>query len=242
MSDSWLRFWDRPNSIYANERHRAVHYARLADDILATLPERPGLTVLDYGCGEARDAGRVAARVGRLLLYDAAPSTRDRLAAAAGDDPGIAVLDDPGLAALPAGSVDAIVVCSVLQYVDRDALPGLLDTLRRLLKADGLLILADVIPPECGLADDVRALLTAGARHGFLVAALAGLATTLFSDYRRVRSRLGLSVYADGEFRAILANAGLDVALHDRNFGFNPARRTYLARPRQGRGTSPPGS
>ena len=76
MSDSWLRFWDRPNAIYANDRHRQVHSIRIADDILSILPTHPGLRVLDFGCGEAREAGRVAARTQRLFLYDAAPSVR----------------------------------------------------------------------------------------------------------------------------------------------------------------------
>lgn len=231
MTDSWLRFWDRPHRIYANDRHLRVHYARIADDSITVLPPRSGLRVLDYGCGDALEAARVASRVGRLFLYDAAPSVRERAVARFSGTGNMTVLDDSGLDALPAGSLDVIIVFSVIQYIDRAALPPLLARMRSWLVPDGLLVLADVIPPEAGLVDDVRALLSTAIPHGFLLAALGSLATTLFSDYRQLRQNLGLSIYADDELRAALTAAGFAVERHSRNLGFHPVRRTYLARP-----------
>jgi SAM-dependent methyltransferase len=231
MNDSWLQFWNRPHRIYVNERHLRVHYARVAADILSVLPDRPGLRVLDYGCGEALEAERIAARVDRLFLYDAAPSVRARVAARFAGTANIAVLDDGGLAALPDGTADVVVVFSVIQYMDRAELPGLLASVRRWLAPGGTLVLADVIPPEAGLLDDVRSLLTTGARHGFLLAALGGLATTLVSDYRRLRQRIGLTIYSEAEIHDALRQAGFTAAAHSHNLGFHPARRTYLARP-----------
>ena len=37
--------------------------------------------MLDHGCGEALDAGRVAAACGKLYLCEAAPSVREKLRA-----------------------------------------------------------------------------------------------------------------------------------------------------------------
>lgn len=231
MSDSWLRFWDRPHRIYVNERHLNVHYARVAEDILSVLPQRAGLRVLDYGCGDALEADRIAARVGRLYLYDAAPSVRARVAARHTSVANIAVLDDAGLAGMTDGAVDVAIVFSVVQYLSRSELSALLQRLRRWLAPDGLLVLADVTPPEARLVDDVRSLLTTAVRHGFLLAALGGLATTMVSDYRRLRQRVGLSIYAETEMHDLLRQAGFAPETYGRNLGFHPTRRTYLARP-----------
>ncbi len=231
MTDSWLRFWDRPHKIYVNDRHLRVHCARVADDIVSILPARPGLAVLDFGCGEALEAGRVAARVGRLYLHDGASSVRAHLAARVAEMANVTVLDEVGVEALTDRSLDVIVVFSVIQYIDRAALAALLRQWRQKLAPDGMLVIADVIPPEAGLVDDIRSLLATAWRHGFLLQALGGLAATLFSDYRRLRQQLGLSIYRDEEIRDLMQAAGFKVERRPANLGFHPARRTYLARP-----------
>src|SRR5688500_1379774 len=74
----WVAFWNSEHSIYVSARHRDVHYRTIADDIRAYAPRRDA-TVLDYGCGEALHADRVAASAGRLILCDAAPAVRASL-------------------------------------------------------------------------------------------------------------------------------------------------------------------
>ena len=59
MSD-WQSFWDSDHSIYVSARHKDVHYREIADQIAAFVPH-PKARVLDYGCGEAIRADRVAA-------------------------------------------------------------------------------------------------------------------------------------------------------------------------------------
>ncbi|HTP84860.1 MAG TPA: class I SAM-dependent methyltransferase [Alphaproteobacteria bacterium] len=230
MSESWLRFWDRPHHIYVNDRHLRVHYARIADEILSILPDRGSLSVLDFGCGEALDAARVAARAARLYLYDGAPSVRARLARRFANSPRIAILDQAGLDALPDNSLDVIVAFSVIQYIDRAELPGLLAGWRSKLAVGGFVILADVIPPKARLLDDIGSLLSTARAYGFLLAALGGLLTTLFSEYRRLRHQIGLATYDEPEVMALLRDAGLAPIPHPRNLGFNQARRTYLGR------------
>ncbi|MBM3539235.1 MAG: class I SAM-dependent methyltransferase [Alphaproteobacteria bacterium] len=230
MTDSWLGFWNRPHSIYVNERHLRVHCRRVADDILSVLPGEPGLRVLDYGCGDALDADRIAARVGRLFLYDAAPAVQARLRKRFARVPNITVLDDAGLAALGEAALDVIVVFSVIQYLPRSELPALARDWRRRLRPGGRLIVADIIPPEVGMMADIRSLLATASAHGFLLAALAGLVATFFSDYRQLRQRLGFAVYSETEIAALLNAAGFAPALQARNLGFHPARRTVIAR------------
>ncbi len=80
MSAGWLKFWDGSHSIYVNARHRDVHYSLIAQQIAALVPS-PQARVLDYGCGEALHADRVAAAAGELLLCDGAPRVRAGIAA-----------------------------------------------------------------------------------------------------------------------------------------------------------------
>ena len=228
MTESWLGFWNRPHSIYVNERHLRVHCRRVADDIISVLPAGAGLCVLDYGCGDALEAALVAARVDRLFLYDAAPSVQARLRERFTGIANLTVLDDGGLAVLT--GLDVIVVFSVVQYVPRGELPALLRDWRRRLKPGGSLILADIIPPDIGMLADIRSLLATAAANGFLLAALGGLVATFFSDYRRLRQDLGFAVYSDAEIEGLLTVAGFAPSLQARNLGFHPARRTVIAR------------
>jgi SAM-dependent methyltransferase len=231
MSDSWVRFWDRPHSIYANDRHLAVHCAHVAGEIVSVLPAKTGLRVLDYGCGEALSAGRVAERVAQLCLYDAAATVRAHLDERFAGVPNISMLDDAALDRIAPGSLDVIVLFSVVQYIDRAQFPALLRRLRGWLAQDGLLIISDVIPPNASMVEDIQSLLRTAWRYGFLIAALGGLAATFFSDYRRLRQQLGFATYDDVEMRALLSDAGYRCERYARNLGFHPGRRTYMARP-----------
>lgn len=226
----WRAFWNRPNRIYVNERHLRVHYRQVADDLIALAPGRSAV-VLDYGCGEALEADRVGAAVARLMLYDAADATRARLEARHGGNGRIAVLDEAALAALTPRSVDLIVVNSVAQYLSREEFVALLGSARRWLAEGGRLVLADIVPPDNGMAADVASLLRTAARERFLMAALAGLTMTAVSDYGRMRRELRLSTYTVGEVAALARAAGLAAVREPRNLGFNPRRMTFTLRP-----------
>lgn len=229
QATSWAEFWDRPNRIYVNDRHREVHYARLAEDVLGVLPQgRP--RVLDYGCGEALHADRIAARCGHLHLCDGSRTVRERLASRCAADPAISVLAPEGIGALPDQTLDLVVASSVVQYVERDELRRLLPLWRRKLTTDGRLVIADVIEPGTGVAADVTALLELARREGFLLAALGGLAVTLASDYRRLRRDLGLSAFTEAEMLRLLAEAGFVGSRRQPNFGFDAKRMTFIAR------------
>ena len=56
----WLSFWNSPNKIYVNERHRDVHYRDVAQAIRRFVT-KADTTAIDYGCGEATRADIVAA-------------------------------------------------------------------------------------------------------------------------------------------------------------------------------------
>ena len=226
----WREFWNRDTTIYVNARHRAVHYDTLACEIAVHVT--PGAVVLDFGCGEALSADRVASRASRLYLCDSSELVRGRLAARFAAHANVTVLAPEALEGVPVRSVDLAIVNSVLQYLSRPECEALLARLRGLLAPGGRVLVADVIPPGVSPATDALALLRFASRHGFLGAALAGLVRTFFSDYRATRARLGLTHYTEVEMLALLDRAGFDAARQRPNLGHNQARLAFFAAPR----------
>jgi SAM-dependent methyltransferase len=228
LSD-WKSFWDSDHSIYVNTRHKDVHYRTIAEQIAAFVPG-PEARVLDYGCGEALHAEVVAAVAAQVLLSDSADSVRAAMARRLAGNPRIKVLSPDEVAALPDRSLDLIVSNSVVQYLTLAELERLLALWRRLLAPRGSLIVADVIPPDVGKLSDVAALLRFAAQHGFLLAALAGLARTAVSPYRKLRSTLGIAQYTQADFMEKLVAAGFAAERLPHNLEHNPARMTFRAR------------
>jgi SAM-dependent methyltransferase len=229
MSD-WRSFWDSAHSIYVNARHKDVHYREIADQIAAFVPG-PSARVLDYGCGEAIRADRVAAVASELMLCDQAPSVRAAITARFAADPRIRALAPEEVETLPDGSVDLIVANSMTQYLAPAELDRVLRLWHRLLAPGGTLIVGDVIPPAAGALTDVTALLRYAAANGFFLAALWGLARTAVSPYSRLRSRLGVTRYTQSDFMQKLTSAGFGAERLPRNLEHNAARMTFRARP-----------
>ena len=231
MISSWLAFWDKPHSIYVNARHKDVHYRLIAEALAALVPS-PGARVLDDGCGEALHADLVAAAAGELLLCDGAPSVRTALAQRFAGNPKIRALAPEEVEQLPDQSLDFIALHSVAQYLTPEQTQTLLKLFRRLLRPAGILLVSDVIPPQTTVATDIGALLRFGAANGFFLAAISGIARTLFSDYRYLRARLGLARYSEAAMTEKLAAAGFAAQRSPKNLGHNPARMAFIARPR----------
>src|SRR5262249_1007440 len=110
-------------------------------------------------------------------------------------------------------------------------LDRLLAVWRRLLTTAGVLIVGDVIPPDAGAVTDVLALLRYAARNGFFAAALGGLARTVFSPYRQLRSRIGVTRYTETQFADKLRAAGFTARRLPRNMEPNSPRMTFGAHP-----------
>jgi SAM-dependent methyltransferase len=228
MSD-WRSFWDSEHSIYVNARHKDVHYRDMAEAIVGFVPG-PQARVLDFGCGEATHANAVAKVAASVLLCDSAASVRASMAERFADNPRIKVISPEEAERLREGSIDLIVANSVVQYLSAAELDRMLAIWRRLLATDGVLIVADVIPPDVGKVSDVMALLRYAGRNGFLGAAFMGLARTAVSPYRKLRSQLGISQYTEAEFMQRLKAAGFTAERLAKNMEHNPARMTFRAR------------
>jgi SAM-dependent methyltransferase len=229
----WVAYYDSPHSIYVNALHRDVHYATIADEIARYVPS-PSAAVLDYGCGEALHADRIAAAAGRLTLVDAAPSVRARLTERFEKNPKITVVSPEQAATMPDRSFNLVVLHSVAQYLSGEDFDRIATLFRRLLKPDGLFLLGDVVPHEVPAISDAFALLRFAKANGFLIAALTGLVRTFFSDYWRLRSKFGLTRYSEAEMTARLKRLGFTATRARVNIGHISSRMTFLARPAAG--------
>jgi SAM-dependent methyltransferase len=231
MSSGWLAFWDSSHSIYVNARHRDVHYSLIAQQIAALVPS-PQARVLDYGCGEALHADRVAAAARELLLCEGAPRVRAGIAARFAGNAKIRAVAPDEVERLADHSLDLIVLHSVAQYLTPEELAKLFALFHRLLNADGVLVVSDIVPPDVAASTDALALLRFGAENGFFVAAVTGLVRTVLSDYWRLRTRYGLTRYGEAAMTEKLAAAGFFTQRAAQNIGHNQARMAFVARPR----------
>jgi SAM-dependent methyltransferase len=222
---AWLDYWDGDVSLYVSRRHLEAHYQSLLAAIEPLLPPPP-FTLLDFGCGEALMAPAIAAKGGRVILFDEAAARRGTLRQRFAPVPGIEVPDETDSLA---GTCDMVLMISVIQYVPKDQLPHLLARIRRLLKPGGRLVLGDILAPDNSIANDALALLGFGLKKGFLVDAVIGLFKTLRSDYRQARQTLGLSTYSIDGILAVLKAAGFEAAPLGWNIGHARHRRSVMA-------------
>src|SRR5580693_2550418 len=227
--DDWIDYYDSTHTIYASRLHRDLHFQVIARDIIGYISS-PDAVVLDYACGEALSAGKVAEACGKLYLAEPAPGVRGRLIARFAPNTKIRVRSLDDLRKMTENSVDLVVMNSVAQYMTPAELDAAFAVVRRLLKPSGRLVLGDILRPEVGMARDVIALLRFAATHGFLRDALIGLISTALSDYRQLRARVGLQRYSEAEMVAKLGTSGFTASRVAVNIGHNPWRMTFIAR------------
>jgi ubiquinone/menaquinone biosynthesis C-methylase UbiE len=227
--DDWIDYYDSTHTIYASRLHRDLHFQIIARDIIGYISS-PDAVVLDYACGEALSAAKVADACGKLYLAEPAPGVRGRLIARFAPNTKIRVRSLDDLRKMAEKSIDLAVMNSVAQYMTPAELDQAFAVVKRLLKPGGRLVLGDVLRPEVGMARDVAALLRFALTHGFLKDALVGLVSTALSDYRQLRAKVGLQRYSEAEMVAKLTASGFAASRAPSNIGHNPWRMTFVAR------------
>ena len=175
--DEWIDYYDSTHTIYVGKLHRDLHFAVIARDIIGYISS-PDAVVLDYACGEALSAGRVADACGRLYLAEPAPGVRGRLVARFAPNMKIRVRSLEDVNKMAEKSVDLVVMNSVAQYMTPDELDSAFAVIKRILKPSGSFVLGDILRPEVGMPRDVLALLLFARKNGFLRDALVGLIAT----------------------------------------------------------------
>src|SRR6202165_4143701 len=151
--DDWIDYYDSTHTIYASKLHRDLHFQIIAKDITSYITS-PDAVVLDYACGEALSAARVAEACSKLFLAEPAPGVRGRLIARFAPNMKIRVRSLDDLRKMAEKSVDLVGMNSVAQYMTPAELDTAFAVIRRLLKPGGRLVLGDILHPEVGMTRD----------------------------------------------------------------------------------------
>jgi SAM-dependent methyltransferase len=227
--ETWRDFWNLDPPIYAGNRHKELHYALIARDVANFIGSREA-HVLDHGCGEAFAAESLSPAFGMLYLFDAAPNVRHKLRARLTSYARITVLEDETLESIPNSSLDLVIANSLLQYLTRSEFLSALELWRRKMKDEGRLLLGDVVPTSASASGDARALVAFAFQGGFPLAAASSLIRTYFSNYRRLRKKLGFACYDPEELSAVLREKGFSCEVLSQNIGQNQSRKAFIAR------------
>src|ERR1700752_2864667 len=131
--DEWIDYYDSTHTIYVSKLHRDRHFAVVARDVVGYISS-PDAVVLDYACGEALSAGRVADACALLYLAEPAPGVRGRLIARFAPNMKIRVRSLEDVKKMAENSVDLVVMISVAQYMTPDELDTAFVTIQRILK------------------------------------------------------------------------------------------------------------
>ncbi|MDR6659104.1 class I SAM-dependent methyltransferase [Tardiphaga sp. 804_B3_N1_9] len=226
--EDWIDYYDSTHTIYASKLHRDVHFEIIARDIIGYIASQDAV-VLDYACGEALSAAKVANACSKLILAEPAPGVRGRLVARFAPNTKIRVRSLEELRNMTAQSIDLAVMNSVAQYMTGPELDDAFAIIKRLLAPGGKLVVGDILQPDVGMATDVMALLKLAREHGFLWDAFMGLVRTALSDYRQLRTKVGLQRYSEAEMLAKLTVAGFRASRAPVNIGHNSSRMTFVA-------------
>jgi SAM-dependent methyltransferase len=228
---TWRDFWNTEHKIYVSSRHKKVHYEAIARDVLELLPQNRPRILLDFGCGDALCAPAFVAEGLEVLLYDPIPFVQERIEKSFANKINIKVLADR-VENIQSNSVDVVLINSVLQYISKNEFESLLSLFKKIMKADGLLIIADVVPDDMSVLQDVISLMRSAWRHHFIFSAVRGLIATFFSDYHSICRNQGFATYAEKEMLEILSRHNFAAERKQNNVGLTSHRMTFCAKPR----------
>jgi demethylmenaquinone methyltransferase/2-methoxy-6-polyprenyl-1,4-benzoquinol methylase len=142
-----------PERYDAGMRLLTLGRAEAAHAYVAAAAARPGAQVLEIGCGTGALTERLAAAGAQVIAIDQNPEMLERARARlaeAGLSDRVTLIERTAAEsdALPAASQDAVVSTFALSEMSRDERLHLLRQARRLLRPDGVLVLADEVVPQ----------------------------------------------------------------------------------------------
>ena len=225
---SWIEFWNAEHSIYVNNVHKLAHAKKIYNDMCSEI-QGENYSILDFGCGEALYAEGISKKCAELVVMDTSCKVRKLLMERTRGVENITITNNSDLLKFEDEKFDLIVVNSVFQYLNKLETIRALELFHRILKHNGKLIIADIIPPNLSILSDVFSLLRFSIENAFFLSAIVGLFKTYISDYKNLRKQIGLSVYSSDQFIKLLSNSNFVAELESQNFGHNQKRCCFRA-------------
>ncbi len=195
-----------------------------------SVPLTSNQSVVDFGCGFGYAAERVAARVGKLYVWDQAQNMRERCVRRVSQHWPVEVIDLGDPQSAPGIRVDLILVNSVVQYMSLEELRQRLRQWRRLLTDDGVVVLSDVIQPRSVFVSEMLDSIAFLARNGLLLRTLAHSVRAL-GRYTQIRRQAPLLRLDAQELERECAQAGLAAQFLPQNLTYRSNRLSVLLRP-----------
>ena len=229
--DDWIDYYNSTHTIYASRLHRDLHFQVIAKDIIGYI-SAPDAAVLDYACGEALSAAKVADACGKLYLAEPAPGVRGRLIARFAPNTKIRVrsLDDLRNMTEKSDRSRGHELGRPIHDAGRTRRQAFA-VVKRLLKPGGRLVVGDVLRPEVGMARDVGGAVALRA-HPRLPQGCpdrAGLDRAVGLPAIALE-KWGCSATARQRCWRSWPPAGFTASRAELNIGHNPWRMTFVAR------------
>jgi ubiquinone/menaquinone biosynthesis C-methylase UbiE len=208
-ADGWESYWEEFDAAESFHREPSKLYV---EKLVAAVPLRPKMRVLDFGCGFGFVAELLADHVSEVWVWDASANMRRRTQKLLERRNNCHLLDlaNP-VTAVSEPRFDLILVNSVIQYMTRHEFIAWLAEWQPRLMAGGRMVVSDIIPPALSSFTDLLDLLRFSRRRGLLYQTLQELCGG-FISYSKQRTSRPLTRYDHEELARIGKETGLQVS------------------------------
>lgn len=231
-SKAWSHFWINQNGAFDTVMKISTSF--FAQQIQKKFDLRSTHKLLDYGCGPGfladyfDDVDLIMTGVDINAQYITQNKTnhpRSTFLQISTDVDTTTELFSENLEGI---KFDFIILLSITQYLeDETELYNISNMLCPFLNADGRLIIADVIDPNCSPIRDALSLLIQCIKRNQLTAFIKFISYLIFSDYRKLSNEVKLLTLSENSIRQIAERLNLDYKKIN-GLTLHPSRSNYV--------------
>ncbi|MEJ7645148.1 MAG: methyltransferase domain-containing protein [Chryseolinea sp.] len=231
MSSEWATFWKDQDDAF--DSIMQINTEFFADQLRKKYLIRPGMEILDYGCGPglmidvlAFDHKLTGVDINGSFIGQCQLKHPKAQFIEISDDPETtkAILDEN----LRGKQFDIVVALSILQYFqDLSQVEALLALLNRLIKVNGKVILADVSDENSNSMADAGSLLLWAFRKRKVRSFIGFINYLMTSEYRKISREHKLLMLSEGSVKDLALKTGFSVDVVN-GLTIHPSRTNYV--------------